>query len=409
MATDRPADSPVSPGSMYGFNVRFTFPVHFTRGLWSPANPLFVDTVRRLEPQRRHTLFIVIDDGVAAAHPRLTGDIGAYVAHHADALRLACDPVVIPGGEPSKQDLQQVSELLRRFDEAGLDRQSVVAVIGGGAVLDVVSFAAAIAHRGIRTIRIPTTVLSQDDSGIAVKTSVNMFGKKNFSGTFTPPFAVINDFAFLETLTRRQRGAGLAEAVKVALLKEPALFEFIEAHAAALAEGEPAALEHVVRRSAELHLDHICGNGDPFEQGSARPLDFGHWCAHKLETLTAHRVSHGEAVAIGMAVDLRYAVGAGYLRAEVADRILAVLDTLGLPRWDRALAETNRDGHAPVLRGLQEFREHLGGELHVTMLRDIGSSFEVTAMDERLVLDAIAALEPAAPSTPGAMQHVTAS
>ena len=98
-------------------------------------------------------------------------------------------------------------------------------MIGGGAVLDMVSFAAAIAHRGIRVVRFPTTVLAQADSGVGVKNSINLFGKKNFVGTFVPPFAVINDFDFLETLEPRDRIAGVVEAVKVALLKDAAFFE----------------------------------------------------------------------------------------------------------------------------------------------------------------------------------------
>jgi len=250
------------------------------------------------------------------------------------------------------------------------------------------SFAAAIAHRGIRVVRVPTTVLAQADSGVGVKNSINLFGKKNFAGTFVPPFAVINDLEFLTTLDRRDRVAGIVEAVKVAVLKDAAFFEDIAANASRLAV-DTAILQRVIKRSAELHLQHICGNGDPFELGSARPLDFGHWAAHKLESMTHHRLRHGEAVAIGIALDLAYSVRKGFLARDAAARIVKVLEQIGFQLWDDALEERGRDGRHTLIAGLAEFREHLGGELHITLLRAIGSAFEVTDMDEALILSAI--------------------
>jgi 3-dehydroquinate synthase len=184
----------------------------------------------------------------------------------------------------------------------------------------------------------------------------------------------------------------LSEAVKVSLLRDPKLFSYMEVNARRLAAGDRPILAHVVQRSAELHLAHICGNGDPFELGSARPLDFGHWVAHKLESMTAHRVKHGEAVAIGMAVDLTYAVLMGHLDSYVCERVLRLLEALGLPLCDEALTERDGLGRYTILGGLQEFREHLGGELHITLVRDIGRSFEVTAMDDERVVEAIEAL-----------------
>jgi 3-dehydroquinate synthase len=377
---------------LHGFEVPFQFPVWFTRDAWAPANLSVLDALRRLEPDRRHRLLVVVDDQVAAAQPWLLGRVKSYAAAHAPHLELVREPVLVPGGEACKNDLSHPLDLLRCMNEVGLDRQSFVGVLGGGAVLDMVSFAAAIAHRGVRVIRFPTTVLAQADSGIAVKNSVNLFGKKNFLGTFVPPFAVINDEQALETLPLRDKIAGLSEAVKVALLKSVDLFQHIEANVAALAAGHIGPLAPIVRRSAELHLEHICGNGDPFELGSARPLDFGHWAAHKLEAMTAHRLRHGEAVAIGMALDLTYSAASGYLDQASLERSLDVLARLGLPVWDAALADRTASGDLTVLSGLREFREHLGGELHITLLRGIGRSFEVTEMDEATVAAAIEAL-----------------
>ena len=382
-------DANACQGAVHGFSVEFRFPVYFTRGIWNSANTLFRDTVSAPEPRRRHRVFIAIDDAVAAAHPRLIADIQQYFAVHGDVLGLATEPVRVPGGETAKNELAHLFALLADLNNAAMDRHSYVVAIGGGAVLDVVSLAAALAHRGIRTVRLPTTVLAQADSGIAVKNSVNLFGKKNFAGTFVPPFAVINDGTYLDTLPPRERIAGLAEVVKVALLRDAVLFAQLELEAAALVTGERDALTHAVRRSAELHLGHICGNGDPFELGSARPLDFGHWAAHKLEMMTGHRINHGEAVAIGMALDTRYAARVGLLDDLTAERILRLLEALGFRLWDPALLQPSADGGLTLLEGLREFREHLGGELHVTLLRGIGHSLEVSSIDQTLMLEAV--------------------
>lgn len=388
---DDPGPGRTPAGTVHGFSVNFDFPVYFTRKLWDRANPLFVDTVRRLEPERRHRVMVFIDEHVAAANLRLVADIAAYFEAHSASLTLVGHPLLLTGGEAAKNDLFHPINLLKQMNDAGMDRQSFVTAIGGGAVLDLVSFAAAICHRGIRTIRVPTTVLSQGDSGVAVKNSVNLFGKKNFAGTFLPPFAVLNDFDFLETLDRRDRRAGISEAVKVSLLKDPELFEYIDSHASELAT-DADVLARVVRRSAELHLAHICGNGDPFELGSARPLDFGHWAAHKLESMTAHSLRHGEAVAIGMALDVLYSVRLGFLTRADADRILRLLEAIGFSLWNEALLHPEPDGSLTLLAGLREFREHLGGELHITMLRGIGRSFEVTTMEEPAIVESISEL-----------------
>jgi 3-dehydroquinate synthase len=395
--TGQPWQSNCYPGravlpSSYGFSIPFQFPVAFTSGVWRADNPLFVDIIRRLEPDRRHRVLVVVDDQVARVQPWLVADIKTYFAAWPEALELVAPPVLVPGGEAVKNDITHCFRLLQWINETGLDRQSFVVVIGGGAVLDMTSFAAAIAHRSVRIVRLPTTVLSQADSGIAVKNGLNLFGKKNFIGTFVPPFAVLNDSDFLESLDRRDKIAGVAEAIKVALLRDPDFYQFLEEHADRIAGGDCAILAALIRRSAELHLLHICGNGDPFELGSARPLDFGHWAAHKLEALSAHRLRHGEAVAIGMALDLTYASLMGHLGSETVSRVLGLLEAVGFQLWDDALVERDPSGRFALIEGLREFREHLGGELHVTLIRGIGDSFEVTAMDESVVRRSIESL-----------------
>ena len=144
-----------------------------------------------------------------------------------------------------------------------------------------------------------------------MKNAINAFGFKNLLGTFAPPFAVINDFAFLDILPEREKRGGMAEAVKVALIRDADFFAWLEREADALARFQPNALDTLVQRCARRHMHQIAHGGDPFETGSARPLDYGHWSAHKLEGLTRHALRHGEAVAIGVALDARYSVLAG--------------------------------------------------------------------------------------------------
>ncbi|AUX20410.1 3-dehydroquinate synthase [Sorangium cellulosum] len=370
--------------------VPFEYPVYFTEGVFSPSNDDLASAVASREPGRRHRVLPVIDGGVAAAWPSLPEDIARYVGAHAARLSLVADPIVVPGGEAAKNDGAATAALQARLDALGMDRQSFVMIVGGGAVLDMAGYAAATVHRGVRVVRIPTTVLAQADSGVGVKNGINAFGKKNLLGTFAPPFAVIIDARFLETLPLRDKVAGMAEAVKVALIRDPPLFSWLTSQAPALASGELAPLAELVRRSAEIHLQHIASAGDPFELGSARPLDFGHWAAHKLESLTSHRLRHGEAVAIGIAIDTLYAAFAGLCSEATAAAVLTTLEALGFLLWDEALALTHPGGgRLCVLDGLTDFREHLGGELTVTLLEGVGRSREVHEMDERHIVAAI--------------------
>lgn len=189
----------------HGFSLSFDIPVAFTADVFEAENPTLADCLTRLEPERRHRLLVVIDDGVMPGHPALLADLNRYVDTHADRLALAGAPMIVEGGEASKQGMGPAMDVVARINSAGIDRQSFVVVIGGGAVLDMASFAAAIAHRGVRVVRLPSTTLSQGDSGIAVKNGVNFFGKKNFVGTFVPPFAVVNDSRFLASLSPRDR------------------------------------------------------------------------------------------------------------------------------------------------------------------------------------------------------------
>ncbi len=372
------------------FQVAFDYPVYFTSALLELDNPTLLEAVRRLEPRRRHRFIAIIDSGVLESNPDIGTELGSYVAHHSAWLELSHAPVIIDGGEHAKNSERIVEKLHGVMVGCHLDRQSPVLAIGGGAVLDVSGYAAATLHRGVRLIRVPTTVEAQCDSGVGVKNGINAFSMKNVIGTFNPPFAVINDASFLASLPDRERRSGSAEAVKVGLIRDARFFEWLVTEVEALAAFDDDASAAMIRRSAQLHLEHIATCGDPFEFGCAKPLDFGHWSAHKLETMSEYRLRHGEAVAIGIAIDARYSAQAGMISQHDCQRICRLLEGLGFSLWDNCLETVGDDGRLQVLEGLREFREHLGGELSLTMLASIGRGVDVTAIDEDLMQQAIA-------------------
>lgn len=360
------------------FRVDFVHRVHFTRGVLRSDNPLLSEVLRGGAPR----LIAFVDDGVARAHPDL---------EHALRSRLALDPdgprldamVVVPGGEACKNDRSVVDLVVEMVHRHHICRRSWVLAIGGGAVLDAVGLGAAISHRGVRLVRFPTTVLAQDDAGIGVKNGINRFGKKNFEGTFAVPSAVINDTDFLSSLPDRHWHSGFSEAVKIALLKDRDFFDLIERDAERIAARDAAASIPVIRRCAELHLAHIVSGGDPFETNEARPLDYGHWSAHKLEQLSHHAITHGEAVAIGVALDTCYSEQVGWLPRGAVDRVISCLQRLRLPVWHPLLADDR------LADGIEEFREHLGGRLSLTLLRGIGSCEDSHEVDHGALKRAI--------------------
>jgi 3-dehydroquinate synthase len=372
--------------------VAVDYPVHFAHRCLSPSNAVLADMVARLEPARRHRCVAVVDSGVAAHQPDVGRALEAYSRAHTERMVLVAPVELGLGGEACKNDAAIVTRLQAWLDENRIDRQSCVIAIGGGALLDLVGYAAGTFHRGVRVLRVPTTVLAQADSAIGVKNGVNAFGKKNALGTFAPPHGVLIDPTFLTTLPRRDWIAGMAEAVKVALLASPAFFRWILARRARLAALDPLVVARLVRCSAGLHLRHIATCGDPFEGRSARPLDFGHWAAHRLEVLSGHRLRHGEAVAIGMVIDTLYAVDRGIASEAFALELIDCLRSLGLPSWDPALEIVGRDGRLAVLQGLAEFREHLGGDLSVVFVREPGAQLTLNEVDEAAMVRAIGRL-----------------
>jgi 3-dehydroquinate synthase len=368
--------------------VGFQLRVHFTHDVFGQANPLLKEVLVGEGIDRVHSVLVVLDESLARARPALVREMESFFSRE-PRLKLVCPPLILEGGERTKNSYFHVSEIHSHIDRFHIDRHSYVIGVGGGALLDMVGLAASTAHRGVRHVRIPTTTLSQADSGVGVKNGINAFGKKNFIGTFTPPFAVINDFNMLDTLSPRDKRAGFVEAVKVALIRDRQFFEAVEKDAALLAKFDPAAMQRLIHRCAELHLDHISTSGDPFEFGSARPLDFGHWSAHKLEQLSEYKIRHGEAVAVGIALDVVYSQKMGFFGAGESERVLKLLEALGFELFANELLHADSNQSLLLLNGLEEFREHLGGGLAITLLRDIGRGFEVHEMLPPRIVESI--------------------
>ncbi len=370
------------------FSVPFTYPVGFTHHVFDPKNPALASILRSPSSGPARAL-AVVDAGLAKATPGLIRQIEAYFQTHRDTLTLVSPPLIVPGGENAKNGWGNVREIMTAAGLNHLDRHSYILAVGGGGLLDMAGFAAALVHRGLRLVRLPTTVLGQNDAGVGVKNGMNEGGAKNFAGTFAPPFAVINDFAFLKTLPQPEWIGGVSEAFKVAIIKDKPFFRYLCKHAAALRNRDQAVMEKVVEKTARLHLRHIASSGDPFEVGSARPLDFGHWAAHRLELMSNFTLGHGAAVAVGLALDSTYAMLKGLISPEERGQIIQGLSDCGLPVWSPLLERANGTGEPDVLVGLEQFREHLGGRLCITLPDPVGAKREVHSMNLARVKKAI--------------------
>ncbi len=364
----------------FDITVTFRHRIRFTRGAFTPGNDILRELLEAPKPAK---VLVFCENELVKHFPRLEKDITSYLGHISNISLCAIE--TLPGAEVCKRDERVYQRALAAVEREHIDRHSYIFAIGGGAFLDVIGYAAATAHRGVRLVRFPTTTLSQDDSGVGVKNGINSFGKKNFTGSFAVPYAVVNDFAFLETQHEKVRREGLIEAIKVALVRDGDFFSWIESNVEKLRDLDQDTLEKTVARSAILHARHIAEGDDPFETGSSRPLDYGHWSAHKMEQLSDFELSHGEAVSIGVALESLYSAKIGLLSEKKAARVLRVIETIGLPLWHDVAALRNEKGRRRVFNGLEEFREHLGGKLTVLLLKDLGLGIDCHEMDEAIL------------------------
>jgi 3-dehydroquinate synthase len=363
--------------------VPFEFPVIFTDHVFALENGALHKALTRLGDTAPRAI-LCIDANAESATPDLAASATAWCAQW--NVTLADRAAVMPGGEQAKNDWPGTQRLIEAMLRLHLDRHAYVIIVGGGALLDAIGFAASLVHRGLRVVRIPTTALAQCDGAVGVKNAVNFAGGKNALGTFAPPFAVINDFQFLPTLADRDWRGGVAEAFKVAIIRDAEFFEFLRRHTDAFRRRDAKPMRSLVKRCAQLHLDHIRTSGDPFEMGRSRPLDFGHWAAHKLELLSHFRIGHGDAVAAGVALDSAYAALQGWITDEDFLQIHRALTESGFPLWYPEMEDP------ALIDGLREFQEHLGGALCVTFPDGLGRRREESDVSTDIVRTALTRL-----------------
>lgn len=364
------------------FSVPCTHRVRFTEDVLGSDWKVLLELLDPGEQEIARVQFW-IDENLSESQPDLINRIKER-CHESETIRRAGPIQIAPGGENIKNDIHLMERVLKIMNVCDLDRRSYVVVMGGGAVLDAIGFAASIAHRGLRLVRLPSTTLGQSDSAVGVKNGINLFQKKNWLGTFSVPWGVVNDASLLASQLDRDFIGGFAEAVKVALLKDRNLLDDVCQAAQRIARREMSAAMPIIRASAGWHLDHITRGGDPFEENQARPLDFGHWSAHKLEAMSDFELRHGEAVAIGVAVDVVYSYLVHGFPAGDAKQVLECLIRLGFRLDHPSLHDT--DG---LFAGLEEFRQHLGGQLTLTMLEAVGKPIDVHDIDHESMQRAI--------------------
>lgn len=229
--------------------------------------------------------------------------------------------IVIPDGEQYKT-LQTAKNIYRELTESGAGRNTLIVALGGGVVGDIAGYAAATFMRGLPFIHVPTTLLAMVDASIGGKVGVNLPQGKNLVGAFKDPLAVFADISTLGTLPKREFLAGLAEVVKSALVSDPALFEMLE-------ESGTDSIEEIIKRTAKVKIDIVAQ--DPLEKGTRAYLNLGHTFGHALEVESGYRLSHGEAVAIGITAAARLSHAMGFSSRELYTRIEALMQALELP------------------------------------------------------------------------------
>lgn len=353
--------------------------------LFRDDNP-FMREVLRADPGRRLRVLALVDAGIPGVREALVPRIMAWFVQHADAFELVKAPMVLPGGEASKGDGHLVDQLWECMAVQCLRRDTVVLCIGGGAFLDWTGFAAATARGGMRIVRVPTTSMGQAEAGVALRNCVNRFRRKDWAVVRALPWAVVNDPAFLPLQDPEASRLGLAGALRIALTRDAALFDLMEARAEAMRRNDWTALASVVERSAQLHRDQALAAAERFEHAGPQVVDLGGWVAHKLEQISGFTFPHGAAVAVGIAMDTIYSVEKGLLAELDGGRILAVLRSCGFPCWSEWLDDMGRGGRPLFLKGLEDFREQSGGPLRLTLLRGIGRASYVDHVDETAVL-----------------------
>ncbi len=325
-------------------------------------------------------IMLITDDTVLSLH-------GTSLVSALQGRGISVEFVSVPPGERSK-DLSVAVKLLDRLAHSSVGRRDLVVAFGGGVVIETVGWVASVYMRGVPYVNLPTTLLAHVDAALGGKVAVDHPVAKNLIGGFYQPAAVISNVAYLATLDGRQVAAGLAEAVKKAVIASPQLFGFIESNTDELLAKQPQALEYLVRCSSAIKCELIAR--DPYEQELRRALNFGHTVGHAVETVTGYGpVLHGEAVALGMAVAARISLARGWCTPRAYDRLITVMHRIGLPHSAAQLG-VDLDVDA-VVGALDKIRLIRDGRLRFVLPLEVGSVVIVDDVTDDEVVRCLAA------------------
>ncbi|HZD06515.1 MAG TPA: 3-dehydroquinate synthase, partial [Longimicrobiales bacterium] len=295
--------------------VRADYPVVVQRGLLASLDRL----VPRYAPAHRYA--VIADETVAGLY-------GGSVRDRLSAGGRSVGLLTFPAGERQKTRASW-ARLTDALLDGGFGRDSAVVALGGGVTGDLAGFVAATFLRGVPVVQVPTSLVAMIDASVGGKTGVDTSAGKNLVGAFHPPRLVAADPEVVGTLPRAERAQGLAEAVKHGAILDAAYLDLLAEEAAVLLEGDPGAIERVVRRSVELKADVV--SGDEREGGLRQILNFGHTLGHALEAATGYRLPHGSSVSVGMVLEARLGEALGVTEAGTASRLGAALSALELP------------------------------------------------------------------------------
>lgn len=314
--------------------------------------------IKSICPDAGRRAAIITDRTVAALHlPKL---VSALKSAGITAL-----PIVIPAGEAQKS-FNRVQQLYNTLLKRRLERTDIIVALGGGVVGDIAGFTAATFMRGIRFVQIPTTLLAQVDAGIGGKTGIN-FGGKNIIGAFHQPAAVLIDPTVLRTLPPHEFYNGMAEVIKSAVIRSPALLGFLQQNKAAILSRQPDALEEMITSAARIKAG-IVAQDEREEKGKRTVLNYGHTLGHALEQTGHYQACrHGEAVAIGMTVAARIAVKIGLTDKKLLESQTALLEAYHLPTVPR-----HRISPAKLVSALQSDKKMKGGRCYFVLPCRIG-------------------------------------
>lgn len=290
--------------------------------------------------------------------------------------------ILIPDGEEYK-DLLWVYYVHGELLKHRLDRSSAIIALGGGVIGDIAGFVASTYMRGIPFVQIPTTLLAQVDSSVGGKTGVNHPLGKNMIGTFYQPRLVWTDVGTLRTLPEREVCAGMAEVIKYGVIRDAELFEFLENNRDKILNLDAEALGFIIKRSCEIKADVV--SKDEKETGLRAILNYGHTIGHAIETVTGYtQYLHGEAVAIGMALEVRLAVLLGLLKHESAERIKSLIASYGLPVKMPSGIDNNK-----IFSSMQLDKKTVEGRLKFILPEKIGAVSIRDVADTAKIAEAI--------------------